>query len=445
MCKYKVYIIDEVHMLTNQAFNALLKTLEEPPSHVIFILATTEFYKIPMTVVSRCQKFQFSKISNDEMVLRLRKIADTENISVSNDCLFEIARLSDGGMRDSINMLDQLASFSDNNIKVDDVYKLSGTFSFDEMYNLIINLFSNNYKYLIDFTDSLSKNGKNINKFLEEFISYVRDIIYFNLTGNYLVRRDENINKIAGEYSIDIFYKLLGFLNNLLTDIKQSSVPYILLSVSLINISRVFDKNIESVVDNIKIDNNNEKIIVNKDNNSINNTEVVVKKKENVIDLDIYDDEFKNLRIENTFSSATKEKLNDLKNKWNDIDKLLFDNKYAAIAGLLKDVEIIVVGDANIIFLAKYASLIERLFMNIDLIEEMLFEMFGVNYKVLFLNDEEWKIEKTKYIKNLKSGYKYIYREETLKIKKNVVENEKNDDDIDKIVDIIGDEMIKYI
>ena len=102
--KYKVYIIDEVHMLTNQAFNALLKTLEEPPSHVIFILATTEPHKIPLTIASRCQKFRFSKISDDKIVDRLKEISKNENISISDDALFEIARISDGGMRDAINM-----------------------------------------------------------------------------------------------------------------------------------------------------------------------------------------------------------------------------------------------------------------------------------------------------------------------------------------------------
>ena len=104
--KYKVYIIDEVHMLTMQAFNALLKTLEEPPSHVIFILATTEPHKIPLTISSRCQKFRFSKISDDKIVDRLKDICYCENISTDDDTLYEIARLSDGGMRDAINILD---------------------------------------------------------------------------------------------------------------------------------------------------------------------------------------------------------------------------------------------------------------------------------------------------------------------------------------------------
>ena len=131
--KYKVYIIDEVHMLTMQAFNALLKTLEEPPSHVIFILATTEPHKIPLTISSRCQKFRFSKISDDKIFDRLKDICYCENISTDDDTLYEIARLSDGGMRDAINILDQLVAYSNGNITIDDVYKVNGSVSYNDL------------------------------------------------------------------------------------------------------------------------------------------------------------------------------------------------------------------------------------------------------------------------------------------------------------------------
>ena len=114
--KYKVYIIDEVHMLTTQAFNALLKTLEEPPKHVIFILATTEYYKIPLTITSRCQKFQFTKLTVDDIVKNLSRISKLEKINIADDALYEIAKISDGGMRDSINFLDQLRSFTNKKI-----------------------------------------------------------------------------------------------------------------------------------------------------------------------------------------------------------------------------------------------------------------------------------------------------------------------------------------
>ena len=149
--KYKVYIIDEVHMLTMQAFNALLKTLEEPPSHVIFILATTEPHKIPLTISSRCQKFRFSKISDDKIVDRLKDICYCENISIDDDALYEIARLSDGGMRDAINILDKLVAYSNGNITIDDVYKVNGSVSYNDLYNLLNNIIINNKIEIINF------------------------------------------------------------------------------------------------------------------------------------------------------------------------------------------------------------------------------------------------------------------------------------------------------
>ena len=125
--KYKIYIIDEVHMLTVGAFNALLKTLEEPPTHVIFILATTDPQKIPETILSRCQRFDFKKITDDEIVENLEKIAKEEKINIEKDALHEIARLSDGGMRDSIGMLDQVKSYTDEKITIEDIHDINGT------------------------------------------------------------------------------------------------------------------------------------------------------------------------------------------------------------------------------------------------------------------------------------------------------------------------------
>ena len=159
--KYKVYIIDEVHMLTTQAFNALLKTLEEPPKHVIFILATTEYYKIPLTITSRCQKFQFNKITNDDIVKRLREIANLENIVIDDDALYEIAKISDGGMRDSINFLDQLRSFNNETISINDVYDVCGNVSLSEMTQLFIDLKNNNAEKVTAFFENMNSNGKN--------------------------------------------------------------------------------------------------------------------------------------------------------------------------------------------------------------------------------------------------------------------------------------------
>ena len=129
--KYKVYIIDEVHMLSNAAFNALLKTLEEPPKHVIFILATTEPYKLPNTILSRCQRFDFQSISIDDILRRLEIVANEENVKISKEALYQIATSAEGGMRDALSLFDQCISFSINEeINLDDVLAVSGNVSY---------------------------------------------------------------------------------------------------------------------------------------------------------------------------------------------------------------------------------------------------------------------------------------------------------------------------
>jgi len=439
--RYKVYIIDEVHMLTTQAFNALLKTLEEPPGHVIFILATTEFFKIPVTVVSRCQKFQFSRVSNTSIVSRLRYVADCENITVDDDTLFEIARLSDGGMRDAINMLDQLSSFGENVVKRNDVYQLSGTFSYDDLYYLICYIFDRDFDNIISFCEEVNVCGKNVSKFIEELLTYIRDVLYYKTSGNFKNLEDDNIKKLSNLYSIDNFYRLMLFLNDLLSNIKTSSVPYVLLGVSLIKISNSMSE-LNNVVEEKKV---NEVKIVNKKDNDIieENKDDAQKKVTNVTSSVVFDEKKRQLRINNTFSNASKEKLLKLKESWHKLDELLFDDNYGTVVGLLKDVDIIVVGEKNIMLLAKYDSLVERLYAQIKLIEELLYNVFNIEYKVVFLASDEWKYEKAKYIDNLKNGYQYVYKEEFDEESLKNTEVEVND--IDKIIDIIGSEKIEYI
>ena len=177
--KYKVYIIDEVHMLTTQAFNALLKTLEEPPAHVIFILATTEPHKIPLTITSRCQKFRFTKIDSKKIVDRLREISKLENIVVDEDALYEIARISDGGMRDAINFLDQLVAYDNKKITLDDIYKVNGSVSYSDIYLLLKYIVDNDKIEIIKFFDTFDNSGKDINKFVSELILFLKDVILY--------------------------------------------------------------------------------------------------------------------------------------------------------------------------------------------------------------------------------------------------------------------------
>ena len=144
--KYKVYIIDEVHMLSQGAFNALLKTLEEPPSYVIFILATTEPHKIPATILSRCQRFDFKRVTVKDMTARMKKICNEENIEVEEKALNLIARNSQGALRDALSILDQCISFSDNKIEYKDAVELLGTVNIEQLFEMAQSYNRSRYK-----------------------------------------------------------------------------------------------------------------------------------------------------------------------------------------------------------------------------------------------------------------------------------------------------------
>ena len=152
--KYKVYIVDEVHMLSNSAFNALLKTLEEPPSHVIFILATTEFYEVPETIVSRCQCYSFSRISLNSLKNRLSYIAEKENIKIKDEVIQEIAVYSNGGLRDAIGMLDKLNSFTSDEITMDDFKNINSLISYEDILNFYNYIFEKKYNEVLELINN---------------------------------------------------------------------------------------------------------------------------------------------------------------------------------------------------------------------------------------------------------------------------------------------------
>lgn len=175
--KYKIYIIDEVHMLTQEAFNALLKTLEEPPEHVKFIFATTRPDKILPTILSRCQRFEFSRIPTLKIISKLEEIAKEEKISVQRDCLFNIAKISDGSMRDAESVLDQLASFSKDKIEPSDVVEVMGLIEQELYFEFLEAIKNKDAQFCIDFIAKLFKRGKNIANFLEGLLWHLRNLM----------------------------------------------------------------------------------------------------------------------------------------------------------------------------------------------------------------------------------------------------------------------------
>ena len=182
--KRKVYIIDEVHMLTNEAFNALLKTLEEPPAHVLFILATTEPQKIPLTILSRCQRFDFRKINTAEIADHLAEIVKEEGVSISDDALNAIARKAAGGMRDAISVLDQCIAFAGSRIELHHVELVLGTVSEEATASLIDAVLQQDYSRLFLLLHDFMQQGKDIKQILRDCIQYARQLLLLKVAPN---------------------------------------------------------------------------------------------------------------------------------------------------------------------------------------------------------------------------------------------------------------------
>ncbi len=175
-CKYKVYIIDEVHMLSINAFNALLKIMEEPPAHVIFILATTEVHKVPATIISRCQRFDFRRIRIEDIVSRLEFIASQENIKLDNDAAVLIAKISDGGMRDALSLLDQCIAYSDN-VDLKTVSDAAGIAGRDYLFNILDGIFSGNITKVMETIASLYDMAKDMTRLCNELLEQMRNLM----------------------------------------------------------------------------------------------------------------------------------------------------------------------------------------------------------------------------------------------------------------------------
>ena len=435
--KYKIYIIDEVHMLTTGAFNALLKTLEEPPAHAIFILATTELHKIPITVASRCQKFQFTKLSMDDMFSRLKFIASKENIVISDDAIYEIARLSDGGMRDAINLLDQLTAYKDDPITVCDVHEINGTVSYIEMNKLMVDIKHHDTMNILDFLDILDKNGKDILRFSEELLIFIKDAILCRNTNvqKMMLDKKEKIDEINKLYSDFELYDFLEELNETINNVRLSNFPLIILEVFFLKISDKLGNKTDSNYTSEKTSNEpvKAKNIIN-DNQS--NFNVVKEEKKNVKKNTQNEVE---IRINNAFATANKEILKSIRSNWNKINDYLLDQTYGVIAGILKDTSVLVAGDEYLILLGNYSSVVDRVNFEMEDVTNFLNNVLGSLYKCVALTQEEWLKEKEAYIKNIKNGIKYSLKKE--KVQENI-NNEKNE--LDDLISTFGSDMIEY-
>lgn len=460
--KYKVYIIDEVHMLSIGAFNALLKTLEEPPRHVIFILATTEEQKIPATILSRCQKFNFSRISVENIVENLKRIINLEGINIDEELLKQIAIFSDGGMRDSINMLDQLISSKGEVVTIDDVYEINGSISFSDICNLFTNMYHHNVLEIVNFIDTCDIKGKNMLRIVDELIAVAKDLLISIVAPNLPVEnyKNEKLKELKNFVNEDFLYMFIDSANQLSFNIKNTSYPKIMIQVFLIKMSSKLNidlkdedlgnKNISQNSENetreiklfpkVKYNTNyfpGNNFVANNDTNALN-----VERSNSL------SDDIKKIRINNTFATANKEELAAVKAKWSNIADYVLNDDLGVIAGVLQDSTPVAAGSNNIIIVGNNISVTDRLNQCTDDVSSLLKKVLNKNYLVIGLNENEWLVEKNNFVKNKKSNIQYKYIDElqvddSINSSDELVQKNVNND-INDLINIVGSDIIEY-
>lgn len=408
MSKYKVYIIDEVHMLSIGAFNALLKTLEEPPEYIIFILATTEPQKIPATIISRCQRFDFKSISHDKMKQCLENIISKENISIDDGAIEEIINNSKGGMRDAIGLLDQASAFCNNNITANDIEELSGNISIKQIRTFLLNIMQKEYNVIFDSISNYSSNGKDFALICEKIINYIREGILYKKKINTDKILDEDKN-IFDKLSDTDLYDLIDYLSDTLVKVKNSYQKELTFEVQMIQmIDKIFNKesNVsrETSINEIKTENINVPRETSINEMKVENTNVPREtlKIENKTDSVI--EELKNVRINNILKNATKQNITFIKDLWPNINEYLINEKYKMVAGMLVNATPVAASKKGIIITLPLESSISRIEKEYDNSKELLNEIYNENYKVVYISEQYWKKVRPKFVEKAKNG-----------------------------------------
>ncbi|UPA30478.1 DNA polymerase III subunit gamma/tau [Terrisporobacter glycolicus] len=336
--KYKVYIIDEVHMLSQGAFNALLKTLEEPPSYVIFILATTEPHKIPATILSRCQRFDFKRVSSKDIANRMAYICEKENIQAEEKALSLIARNSQGALRDALSILDQCMSFGNEIIEYNDVIELLGTVNIDELFELSQAIIDENTKKTLQILNEFIIWGKDIRNLINDLIDQFRNLMVCKVSKDLdeiISLPEESIEKLkeqAKTININDLIRILNILSETQDSMKSSSNTRILAEVTMMKIAQpMFDESKEALIKRIE---NLEKIVES------GNIKVVAVQNESKSSLNNINEKLNNQEEEQDiiYEEVKSEDVKLVEASWKKIIGKIKDDKKPSIYALLKEV-----------------------------------------------------------------------------------------------------------
>ncbi|TDM02129.1 DNA polymerase III subunit gamma/tau [Macrococcus carouselicus] len=426
--KYKVYIIDEVHMLTTGAFNALLKTLEEPPAHAIFILATTEPHKIPPTIISRCQRFDFKAISTPDIVDHLAYVCDKEGISYEQAALEFIAQSAEGGMRDALSILDQAIAFGEESLTLQHVLNVTGSVGKDELRQLTDLIISHDIRGAFDFYHQLLGDGKEANRLVNDLIYFLRDVIVDFATAD----------KQAGAiYDVELstIYEMIDKINDTLVSMRfavNMNLHFEVLIVKLSELVKVKEKGpAADTVDHSYIDERlkafEEKLAAVQLNPVAAAPSKPVKKETKT------KNHFSMAQIETVLDNANREDLTYLQENWQSLIDHVKQNDQRALVSLMQNSEPVAASSTHV--LIKFSDDIHSDIVNKDeekrqQIESIVYTIINKKVKMVGVPDSQWLQVRHNYIQNRKTQ---------------PAEQPKNDDIIKTAEELFGKDTINII
>ena len=398
--KYKIYIIDEVHMLSQSAWNAFLKRLEEPPKHIIFILATTEIQKIPITIMSRCQRFSFQKISDEIIKENILRISKIEKIKITEEAANLISILADGGMRDALSILDQLSK-ENTEITKKTIEETFGILTENEIEDIFSNIETGNIEKINSIFNEYFKKGLDINLLISKIINYLYNMEIAILQGNSYFLTISEIKSLS---------------NDLINCYNKSD------ALNLIKI------NLVSYIKHIHDDNKN---VTKKENVLETNIDEEQEKSSKVVNYD----ELKKIRLNNSFVDANKEEKNKFKKLWQSFELKEKSQKNSVILSLIEDINIEVVSKTNILFSHKSASTTLLFNESLEILEEEFYKIEKIHLNFICLSEKEWQVEKKKYIESKNKIYKYIEEKS--------IEKYNNSDVVNQALDIFDKDFVE--
>ena len=396
--EFKVYIIDEVHMLTTGAFNALLKTLEEPPAHAIFILATTEPHKIPATIISRTQRFDFKSLDLNEITERLEFVAEQENTSYDRDALLYIARIAEGGMRDALSIMDQVIAFSNDKITMQDAVMITGGIERDELNDWMKSVEQKDSEAAFKKFHQLIDEGKDPTRLIHELVYFIRDVILMKHSG----QTSEETAFLHVED--DLLYKMIDVLNDAMVSMRFSVNVSVHLEIVIVKLIRVLDApEPAAVASSASSDEIAELRTQLKHLEQKIASGVTVKEKPKRPSAPRSKQGFSVEKIERVLNSANKDDLVKLKDGWPGVYQYIEEKGLQSLRALIKDSVPVAASDTHVLIKFDndvHSELINQNAEKKEELENLFPTIIGKKVQVVGVPDSSWQQVRQNYIDN---------------------------------------------